>query len=222
MPPPFVLPVAADFLRSGSQFSARSSTAIRATSVALPQGPSLRSGLYCPGPSSLTRPHPPHSQAHRDFAASRLIRDVHAVRERSSDPRVVPGFRVLFLPLMSSSRTPGSPRQALFQPSRRSIGLRHRGNGSALPTSPPSASGGGGISGLPGSLPLRPDRLLASPRRIRPGSAARPIHDPKAIRSVDEVPAPGTLTASLSLQRLLLPGFRQVGHPPCCWVSLRQ
>jgi hypothetical protein len=29
--------------------------------AALPQGPSLRTGLCCPGPSSLSRPHPPHS-----------------------------------------------------------------------------------------------------------------------------------------------------------------
>src|SRR3954447_9882421 len=58
-----------------------------------PQGPSLGSGLCCPGPSSLNRPHPPHSQAHRDFTAERLIRDAFAVRERRGDPRVVPGFR---------------------------------------------------------------------------------------------------------------------------------
>jgi hypothetical protein len=44
-------------------------TAMRATCVALLQGPSLRSRLCCPGPSSLNRPHPPHSQAHRDFVA---------------------------------------------------------------------------------------------------------------------------------------------------------
>src|SRR6516164_1214987 len=43
-------------------------------STALPQGPSLRSGLCCPDPSSLNRPHPPHSWAHPDFTASRLIR----------------------------------------------------------------------------------------------------------------------------------------------------
>src|SRR6476646_2242873 len=30
-------------------------------SAALPRGPSLRSGLCCPGPSTLNRPHPPHS-----------------------------------------------------------------------------------------------------------------------------------------------------------------
>ncbi len=47
--------------------------------AALPQGPSLRSGLCCPGPSSLSRPHPPHSQAHHDFAALRFIRDAFAV-----------------------------------------------------------------------------------------------------------------------------------------------
>ncbi len=47
--------------------------------TALPQGPSLRSGLFCPGPSSLNRPHPPHSQAHRDFATAWLIRSALAV-----------------------------------------------------------------------------------------------------------------------------------------------
>src|SRR3954453_3668352 len=57
-----------------------------------PQGPSLGSGLCCPGPSSLNRPHPPPSPAHRDFTAGRLIRDAFAVRERRGDPRVVPGF----------------------------------------------------------------------------------------------------------------------------------
>jgi hypothetical protein len=58
-----------------------------------PQGSSLESGLCCPGLSSLSRPHPPHSQAHHDFAARRLIRNAFAVRERLGDPRVVPGFR---------------------------------------------------------------------------------------------------------------------------------
>src|SRR5215207_4997245 len=57
-----------------------------------PQGSSLGSELCCLGPSSLNRPHPPHSQAHRDFTARRLIRDAFAVRERRGDPRVVPGF----------------------------------------------------------------------------------------------------------------------------------
>src|SRR5208282_785839 len=55
-----------------------------------PQGSSLGSGLCCPGPSSLNRPHPPHSRARPDFTAWRLIRDAFAVRERLGDPRAVP------------------------------------------------------------------------------------------------------------------------------------
>lgn len=73
-----------------------------------PQGPSLGAGLCCPGPSSLNRPHPPHSQAHRDFTALRLIRHAFAVRERLGNPRVVPGFRCPFFPGMPPSMTPGS------------------------------------------------------------------------------------------------------------------
>src|SRR5271156_4998308 len=57
---------------------------------------------------SLSRPHPTHSRAHRDFTARRLIRDAFAVRERLGDPRVVPSFHCTFLPGMPSSPTPGS------------------------------------------------------------------------------------------------------------------
>ena len=52
---------------------------MRAATAALPQGPSVRSGLCGPSPSTLTRPHPPHSRAHRDFAAQRFMRDAFAV-----------------------------------------------------------------------------------------------------------------------------------------------
>jgi hypothetical protein len=72
-----------------------------------PQRSSLRSGLCCPDPSSLNRPHPPRSQAHRNFTARRLICDAFAVRERLGDPRAVPGFRCPFFPDMPSSATPG-------------------------------------------------------------------------------------------------------------------
>ena len=70
------------------------STSVRADLAALPQGPSLRSGLFCPGPSSLNRPHPPHSRAHRDFTVSRLIPDAFAVHIRIclGDPRLVLSF----------------------------------------------------------------------------------------------------------------------------------
>jgi hypothetical protein len=81
---------------------------IRATSVALLQGSSLRSRLCCPGPSSLNRPHPSHSQAHHNFIARRFICDAFAVRERLGDPRAVPGFHCAFHPDMPSPETPGS------------------------------------------------------------------------------------------------------------------
>ena len=67
-PPSFVLSAAVCIPRTESEATARWNTAIL-------QGPSLRSGLCCPGPSPLNRPHPPHSQAHRNFIALRLICD---------------------------------------------------------------------------------------------------------------------------------------------------
>ena len=47
--------------------------------AALPQGPSLRSGLCCPSPSSLNRPHAPHSPTRRNFPAMRVICAAFAV-----------------------------------------------------------------------------------------------------------------------------------------------
>ena len=81
----------------------------------LPQRPSLRSGFYCPSPSTLSRPHPSHSQAHPAFAAWRFIRDAFAVLVRLGDPRVVPCFRCAFLFGMPPSTTAGSPLVACAQ-----------------------------------------------------------------------------------------------------------
>ena len=114
-----------------------------------------------PGPSSLIRPHPPHSWAHRDFTALRLIRDVFAVRERRGDPRVVPSFRCTFLSDMPSSTTSGSSCIALSR-SRCRHGLRHRLTGSTLPSIPQSDHAGLQFRGFTGSQLLRPARLLAS------------------------------------------------------------
>ena len=141
-------------------------TAIRAAIAALPQGPSLRSGLFCPSPSPLSRPHPSHSPARRDFPAQPVIRHAFAVRERLGDPRVVPCFRCAFFPDMPPSTTPESTSTACAQFLRRRRWPSPRYESSALPTLPPSASGGHTISGFPGSLPglrpsLRPAGLLA-------------------------------------------------------------
>jgi hypothetical protein len=58
--PPFVHSAA----RAGSPFlpgpQARSCTAMKWLAPH-PQGPPLETGLFCPGPSSLNRPHPPHA-----------------------------------------------------------------------------------------------------------------------------------------------------------------
>jgi hypothetical protein len=113
---------------------ARWSTAMRAIYIALLQGPSLRSGFCCPGPSTLNRPHPPHSQAHHNFVVRRLICNAFAVRERLGDPRVVPRFTCLILPSMSSSTSPGSRSLHLSSSFARRACLRRFGYGSALPT----------------------------------------------------------------------------------------
>jgi hypothetical protein len=129
--------------------------------VALPQGPSLRSGLCCTGPSSLSRPHPPHSRAHRDFAAWRLIRDAFAVRERLGDPRVVPGFCCTLRPGMPTPKTPGSSTSTV-PGSDDDVGLRRVQTDSALPKSSQSVSREVSISWLSRFTHLlRPARLLA-------------------------------------------------------------
>ena len=61
----------------------------------LPQRPSLRSGLSCPDPSSISRPHPPHSQAHRNFTARRLIRDAFACAGAPRRPASGSGLSLL-------------------------------------------------------------------------------------------------------------------------------
>ena len=77
---------------SVSGTGALANTSVRADPAALPQGPSLQSGLCCPGPSTLTRPHPPQLQAHLDFTDPRLIPDALAVRFRLGDPQLVLSF----------------------------------------------------------------------------------------------------------------------------------
>jgi hypothetical protein len=73
----------------------------------LPPGPSFRFGLFCPDPSSLIRPHPPHSQAQPDFAAERLIPVAVAVCWSAATVlhlHWVPGEMAIFSPY--NARTP--------------------------------------------------------------------------------------------------------------------
>jgi hypothetical protein len=151
-----------------------------------PQGPSLRSGLFCPGPSSLNRPHPPHSRAHCDFTAWRLIRDAFAVRERLGDPRVVPGFHCSFLPGMPSSPTPGSPSSICSRTS--------------MPTWPSPFDHRLGTPNTPAIRSTRASHFVASLVRFRYGlpGCSPPCTDQ---------------TGPPSPRGLLLSGFRQVGHP---------
>ena len=162
-----------------------------ATYVALLQGSSLRSRFCCPGPSSLNRPHPPHSQAHHNFAVRRLICDAFAVRERLGDPRAVPDFHCALRPDMPSPKTPGSSTSTVPD-SDVDIGLRRVLTGSALPKPLQSVSRRVSISWLPRFTHLlRPAKLLA------------PLY------GSDRLPG---------RRGRLLPGFQRVGRPSRCWL----
>jgi hypothetical protein len=147
---------------------------MRVTSITLPQGPSLRSGFYCPGPSTLTWPHPPHLPAQYDFAAGRFIRAVFAVRERLGDRRVVPCFPCMFRLDMPPSTTPGSSPAANAQLLDRRHWPSHDPNLFGTPELPQSASRGPAISGLHRFALAAACRLACLPWRIRPGIRSQP------------------------------------------------
>jgi hypothetical protein len=149
-----------------------------------PQGPSLGSGLFCPGPSSLNRPHPPHSQVHRDFTACRLIRDAFAVRERLGDPRAVPGFRCSFLPGMPSSPTPGRPTSKCSRAS--------------MPTWPSPFDHRLGTPKIPAIRSTRASHFVASLVRFRYGL---PGCSPPCTDQTGTPQPSGTFTSRLSTDR---------------------
>src|SRR5215813_9044825 len=126
-----------------------------------PQGSSLRFGLFCPNPSSLNRPHPPHSQARSDFAAVRLIPNAFAVRERLGDPRAVPNFRLLLCTNMSLSMTPEVQRLHRSSSFTIDASLRVVLKRSASSGIPQSASRGARFRGFP--IRFRYDLLACSP-----------------------------------------------------------
>jgi hypothetical protein len=165
--------------------------------AALPQGSSPRTGLCCPGPSTLNRPHPPRARAQRDFAAVQLLRPVFAVRLRPGYPQLVPSFHCPFFLNMSFSATPGSPTAECTQflhrrrwpsPLQYCLGTPE--------LSHTSVSRGGHISELDyGSLALRPADWLTH------------LTDRTGFSS--------------SHRGFLMPGFRRFGPPHLRRLSLR-
>ena len=93
------------------------------------------------GSSSLNRPHPPHSQAHRDFTARRLIRDAFAGAPRrpasgSGLSLTVPSWHAALYDLGEFDHRYGPVLRCRH-------GLRRDLSSSALPKFPQSASRGG-------------------------------------------------------------------------------
>jgi hypothetical protein len=120
-----------------------------------------RSGPGCSVPA-------PHSQAHRDFTAWRLIRDAFAVRERLGDPRVVPSFRCTSLPGMPPSPTPGSPTSLCSRASMPTLPFDHRLGTPDIPAIRFTREADFVASlvrfdGLPGCSPPCPDRTGNAP-----------------------------------------------------------
>ncbi len=141
-------------------------TTVQAAGAALPQGPSLRSGLCCPGPSSLIWSHAPHLQAQLDFTAMRLIRAAFAVRPISAPRRPTSGsvLSLAYFLDMSSSGTDGKFIRLLIPSSfTDDAGLRPEGKRSRhfqLPH-PPIL-----LSELTGFSPSQRGLLLSGFRRI--------------------------------------------------------
>jgi hypothetical protein len=173
-------------------------TSVRADSAALPQGLSLRSGLFCPGPSSLSQPHPPQLRAHPDFTAWRLIRDAFAVHIRIclGAPRLVLSFHQCSFTTCRPLPTTGNPSAVYTQYFTENAGLQLAMKVSAFPSSSHSDSGEGCFSRLDySSLALRPVALLALLSEL-------------------------TRFASSHRGRLL-PGFQRFGHPLRRRISLQ-
>ena len=151
--------------RAESRNAVRRCTTVQAAMAALPQGPSLQSGLCCPGPSSLNWSHAPHSQAQRDFTALRLIPAAFAVRPLTAPRRPMSGSvlsLVCFLD-MSSSETAGSSIGCIRPvPSPMTLAFDHERESRHFQHPHPPILVGNHISRLHyGSLSLRPVDLLA-------------------------------------------------------------
>ena len=157
-----------------------------------PQRPSLRSGLYCPSPSSLNRPHPPHSQGasqfHRMAAYTRCLRCAGAPRRPTSGSGLS-----LFIPSWHAVLSDPGEFDIDIQKFDADIGLRRMTTGSALPTLPQSVPRGRSISWLHWFASATACQVACPPCTDQTGILPQP---------------PGTL----------LPGFQRIGLPPRCWI----
>ena len=167
--------------------SAPESEPVPCSSTAMPQGPSLRSGLCCPGPSLLIGPIRP-TRRHSETSPPCDLYPLPLLYPLGlSDLRVVPCFHCCSFSACRPLRPRGVHR--LLTPSfcADDAGLHRALNCSALPASPPSASGGSFFSGL---------------NRFACATACR----------VACLPG-GSDWSSSGRQRRLPSGFRRVGHP---------
>jgi len=80
-----------------------------------PRGSRSDPGSSVPGHQRLFSPIRPTRRHIAISPTMRLIRDAFAVRERLSDPQVVPSFRCTFLPGMPPSMSPGRSEIVLLQ-----------------------------------------------------------------------------------------------------------
>jgi hypothetical protein len=117
-------------------------------STAMPQGPSLRSGLCCPGPSLLAGPIRPTRRHSGTSSPCDLYPLPSLCPPGLSDLRVVPCFRCCSFSACRPLRPRGIHRLHTPSSFADDTGLHRASNCSALPTPPPSASGGTSFSRL--------------------------------------------------------------------------
>jgi hypothetical protein len=140
---------------------ARVSTAVRTANAALPRGPSLRSELFCLGPSSLTGPIRPTCR-HISISPHSGLYGMPSLCVSAS--ATCEWFRAFAVRSFSTCRPlcpRGVHRLQWLSSFTDDSGLRQKPNGSALPKLPSSVSDGRMVSRLTGSLSLRPVELLA-------------------------------------------------------------
>jgi hypothetical protein len=142
------------------------------------------------------RPHPPHSQAHPDFADDATYTRWLGCAGAPRRPASGSGISLHIPSWHAAPYVPGEIRTVLLQFIDSDIGLRRDLSGSALPVILPSVSSRARFRGFLVRISLRPVRLLA--------------------------PLDGSDRVLSQPRGLLHPGFQRVSNLSHCWTSLRQ